>query len=44
MDVLKKGKGPSFMEIRVNKGHREDLGRPTMPLIENKRLFTEFLK
>jgi len=44
IDILENGRGPSFVEIRVNPGCREDLGRPKMPLIENKRLFMEFLK
>jgi len=43
MDVLKKRKGPSFLEIRVNKGHRTDLGRPTMTPVEIKNEFMEFL-
>lgn len=43
MDILKKRKGPSFFEIRVNKGHRKDLGRPTMSPVENKNAFMESL-
>ncbi|MFC2072271.1 phosphonopyruvate decarboxylase [Chloroflexota bacterium] len=43
MDVLKKDKGPSFFEIRVNKGYRKDLGRPTMTPVENKNAFMEFV-
>jgi len=43
MDMLKKRKGPSFLEIRVNKGYRKDLGRPTITPVENKNVFMEFL-
>ncbi|MFC2002701.1 phosphonopyruvate decarboxylase [Chloroflexota bacterium] len=43
MHVLKKSKGPSFLEIRVNKGYRKDLGRPTIAPVENKKAFMEFL-
>lgn len=38
------GSGPSFLEIRVRKGCRNNLGRPTRTPIENKRALMEFLK
>ncbi|MFC1940372.1 phosphonopyruvate decarboxylase [Chloroflexota bacterium] len=41
--MLKKKKGPAFLEIRVNKGYRKDLGRPTITPAENKNAFMEFL-
>ena len=36
-------KGRGFLEIRVNKGSRENLGRPTTTPKENKLDFQEFL-
>lgn len=36
--------GPALLEIKVKKGAREDLGRPTTTPIENKKAFMEFLK
>lgn len=36
--------GKAFLEIKVNKGAREDLGRPTKTPKENKAAFQEFLK
>lgn len=35
---------PLFLEIKVSKGARENLGRPTTTPIENKTAFMEFLK
>lgn len=35
--------GPVLLEIKVKKGARKDLGRPTTTPIENKGLFMEFL-
>jgi phosphonopyruvate decarboxylase len=35
--------GPIFLEIKVKKGARKDLGRPTSTPIENKEIFMEFL-
>lgn len=34
---------PMFMEIRVKKGNRKDLGRPTTTPIQNKEALMEFL-
>ena len=36
--------GPVLLEVKVNKGAREDLGRPTKTPIENKKDFTSFLR
>ena len=44
MKLLKQSEGPSFLEIRVNKGNRKDLGRPTTTPLENKQAFMEFLE
>ena len=35
--------GPVLLEIKVKKGARKDLGRPTTTPIENKEAFMEFL-
>jgi phosphonopyruvate decarboxylase len=36
--------GPIFLEVKVKKGNRKDLGRPTTTPIQNKTAFMEFLK
>ena len=41
---LKGAEGPIFVEIRVRKGNRKDLGRPTTTPIENKEALMNFLK
>ena len=35
--------GPTLLEIRVNKGARADLGRPTMTPADNKRELMQYL-
>lgn len=35
---------PTFLEIRVKKGARKDLGRPKESPLENKKIFMQFLK
>lgn len=35
--------GTKFLEIRVRKGHRSDLGRPNIAPVKNKEMFMEFL-
>ncbi len=37
-------KGPNFLEVRINKESREDLGRPTKSPIANKEALMEFLR
>ncbi len=44
LKVLKGHKGRAFLELKVNKGAREDLGRPTKTPKENKNAFQQFLK
>lgn len=44
LNILKNSKGPSFLEIKLNKDSRKDLGRPTKTPIENKEDFMGFLK
>ena len=36
--------GPSFMEIKIKSGSREDLGRPNIKPLENKKSFMKFLE
>lgn len=36
--------GPVFIEVKVNKGNRKDLGRPTTTPIQNKEALMKFLK
>lgn len=38
------GEAPVFLEVKVKKGNRKDLGRPTSTPIENKEALMEFLK
>ncbi len=38
------GDGPELLEVRVRKGNRKDLGRPTTTPIENKEALMQFLK
>jgi len=42
--AVKEAQGPSLLEIRVNKGARDNLGRPTTTPKENKEAFMENLK
>jgi len=47
VDKIKKIKeieGPALLEIKINKGARKDLGRPTKIPVENKEDFMEFLR
>ena len=39
-----KNEGPAFLEVKVKSGSRENLGRPTIKPIENKKVFMDFLK
>jgi len=43
LNIIKDSKGPSLLEVRIKKGARKDLGRPTKSPIENKIEFMEFL-
>lgn len=36
--------GPTFIEIKVKKGNRKDLGRPTTTPIQNKEALMQFLR
>ena len=44
LSKLKSSKGLSLLEIKVRKGHRKDLGRPTKGPKENKKTFMHFLQ
>jgi len=41
---LKMAKGPSLLEIKIKKGARKDLGRPTKTPLENKKAFMDFVR
>lgn len=41
--ALAQRNGPTFTEIKINKGARKNLGRPTSTPIENKQKFMQFL-
>ena len=46
VDILKEVKanvGPTLLEVKVKKGNRKDLGRPTTTTIENKEALMAFL-
>ena len=42
--AIAKTKGPTLLEIKVKRGNRKDLGRPTTTPIENKEHFMENLR
>ena len=44
IEDLKVFKGKVFLEIKVKKGFRKDLGRPTTTPKENKQNLMEFIK
>lgn len=44
LDQVKQLVGPTFLEIKVEKGNRSNLGRPTRSPIENKEAFMAFLQ
>ena len=43
LKILKSQKGPVLLEVKVRKGSRTDLGRPTRTPKENKLDFMKFL-
>lgn len=43
LDKIKELEGPVFLEVKVKKGNRKDLGRPTTTPIQNKEALMEFL-
>ena len=44
INIIDKMEGPVLLEVKVKKGARKDLGRPTTTPIENKEAFMKFLK
>ena len=44
LEKLKAQEGPIFLEVKVKKGNRKDLGRPTTTPIQNKEALMSFLK
>ena len=44
LNEIQKQEGLTLLEIKVKKGNRKDLGRPTTPPIENKEALMDFLK
>ncbi|HLD43059.1 MAG TPA: phosphonopyruvate decarboxylase [Candidatus Nanoarchaeia archaeon] len=43
LSLLQSIDGPSLLEIKINKGARVNLGRPTITPIENKKAFMEYI-
>jgi len=43
-DEFIQSEGPSFLEIKVRPGSKEDLGRPTITPIDNKNAFMKYIK
>ena len=43
LDKVKGQEGPVLLEVKVKKGNRKDLGRPTTTPIQNKEALMEFL-
>lgn len=43
LETVKGHKGPVLLEIRVHRGNRKDLGRPTTTPTQNRDAFMEFL-
>ena len=43
LNEVKNLAGPTFLEIKVKKGNRKDLGRPTTTPIQNKEALMDFL-
>lgn len=44
LNEVKYQKGPILLEVKVKKGNRKDLGRPTTTPIQNKEALMQFLK
>jgi phosphonopyruvate decarboxylase len=40
---IRASQGPRLLEIRIKKGARKDLGRPTLTPVQNKQRFMQFL-
>ena len=44
LEAVKNAEGPVLLEIKVKKGNRKDLGRPTTTPTQNKEALMEFLR
>ena len=44
LEKISSYEGPVFLEVKVKKGNRKDLGRPTTTPIQNKEALMDFLK
>ncbi len=44
LESVKNAEGPILLEVKVKKGNRKDLGRPTTTPIENKNALMKFLE
>ncbi|MBV9613877.1 MAG: phosphonopyruvate decarboxylase [Ktedonobacteraceae bacterium] len=44
LNILRASRGPALLEVRVNKGARPNLGRPTTTPIQNRESFLTFLE
>ena len=44
LDEFIKVSGPNFLEVKVEPGSRNDLGRPTVKPVNNKYAFMDFMK
>jgi phosphonopyruvate decarboxylase len=44
LDKVKRHEGPVLLEVKVKKGNRKDLGRPTTTPIQNKEALMAFLQ
>ncbi|MBQ8364531.1 MAG: phosphonopyruvate decarboxylase [Bacteroidaceae bacterium] len=44
LETMKSATGPIFLEVKVKKGNRKDLGRPTTTPVQNKEALMNFLK
>lgn len=44
LSYIKKAEGPVLLEVKVKKGNRKDLGRPTTTPVQNKESLMSFLK
>ena len=44
LNAIQKVNGPLLFEVKVKKGNRKDLGRPTTTPIQNKEALMQFLQ
>lgn len=44
LESIRESRGPVFLEVKVHKGNRKDLGRPTTTPIQNKEALMKYVK